>query len=87
MKKFKSSYNSEDDVLYIYEPKKKSKESIELEEDLVIDIDKNKNLVALQIFYANEFFKALDKDFQLVCPLPRKPIEISFAAAFMRLAA
>jgi len=29
MKKFKSSYNSEDDVLYIYEPKKKSKESIE----------------------------------------------------------
>ena len=35
----------------------------ELEEDLVIDIDKNKNLVALQIFYANEFFKALDKDF------------------------
>jgi len=30
---------------------------------------------------------ALDKDFQLVCPLPRKPIENSFAAAFMRLAA
>jgi hypothetical protein len=30
---------------------------------------------------------ALDKDFQLVCPLPRKPIENSVAAAFMRLAA
>jgi hypothetical protein len=30
---------------------------------------------------------ALDKDFQLVCPIPRKPIENSFAAAFMRLAA
>jgi len=31
--------------------------------------------------------EALDKDFQLVCPLPHKPIENSFAAAFMRLAA
>jgi hypothetical protein len=29
----------------------------------------------------------LDKDFQLVCPLPLKSIENSFAAAFMRLAA
>lgn len=31
--------------------------------------------------------EALDKDFQLVCPLPRKPSENSFAAAFLRLAA
>lgn len=31
--------------------------------------------------------EALDKDFQLVCPLPRKPMENTFAAAFMRLAA
>ncbi len=30
---------------------------------------------------------ALDKYFQLVCPLSRKPIETSFAAAFMKLAA
>jgi hypothetical protein len=31
--------------------------------------------------------EALDEDFQLVCPLPRKPSENTFAAAFMRLAA
>ena len=31
--------------------------------------------------------EALDVDFQLVCPLPRKPTENTFAAAFMRLAA
>ena len=31
--------------------------------------------------------EALDNDFQLVCPLPRKPMENTFAAAFMRLAA
>jgi hypothetical protein len=30
---------------------------------------------------------ALDDDFQLVCPLPRKPSENTFAAALMRLAA
>ena len=30
---------------------------------------------------------ALDKDFQLVCPLPRKSMENTFAAAFMKMAA
>ena len=63
MRKFKWSYNSEDDILYIFDPKKKSKESIEIEEDIVIDIDKDNNLVGLEIFYANDFFKAMDKDF------------------------
>jgi transposase len=31
--------------------------------------------------------EALDEDFQLVCSLPRKPSENTFAAAFIRLAA
>ncbi|MBU1565317.1 MAG: transposase [Proteobacteria bacterium] len=30
---------------------------------------------------------ALDKDFQLICPLPHKSIENTFAAAFMKMAA
>lgn len=63
MRKFKWSYNLEDDILYIFDPKKKSKESIEVEEDIVIDIDKDNNLVGLEIFYAYDFFKAIDKNF------------------------
>lgn len=63
MRKFKWSYNEEDDILYIFDPKKKSKESIEIEEDIVIDIDKENSLVGLEIFYASDFFKAIDKNF------------------------
>ncbi len=63
MRKFKWSYNPEDDILYIFDPKKKSKESIEVEEDIVIDLDKDNNLVGLEIFYAYDFFKAIDKNF------------------------
>jgi len=63
MRKFKWSYSSEDDTLYIFDPKKKFKESIEVDEDIVLDIDKANNLVGIEIFYANQFFKAMDKNF------------------------
>ena len=55
----------------------------------VIDLDRESAVERLIDFYGPEIdcSEALDNDFQLVCPLSRKPIENTFAAAFMRLAA
>lgn len=78
MRKFKWSYNQDDDVLYIFDPKKKSKESVEIDEDIVIDIDKSNNLVGLEIFYAYDFFKALDKDFPKAVLEETKEINLDF---------
>jgi uncharacterized protein YuzE len=59
---FYAEYNAESDILLIHSKKGKSKESIELSEDIIIDIDKNNELVGLEFLYASEFFKALNKD-------------------------
>lgn len=57
----KTHYDDEDDVFTIYDSEQKPFETIEFSEFLNIDIDKNKNIVGLEIFYASEFFSALNK--------------------------
>lgn len=78
-KKFKWSYDQEDDVLFIFESNKKSKESIEIEEDIVIDLDKDNNLVGMQIFYAYELFKAVDKNFPKKALIEVKDVDVDFS--------
>jgi len=57
----KIHYNKEDDVFTIYDDEHKPSETIEFSEFLNIDIDKDKKVVGLEIFYASEFFSALNK--------------------------
>jgi uncharacterized protein YuzE len=58
---FYASYDSEEDVLFAHSDKVKTEESVEVLDDIVIDIDKNNNLAGLEIFNASEFFKLLNK--------------------------
>ena len=57
----KIHYNGEDDVFTIYDNEHQPSETIEFSEFLNIDIDRNKGIVGLEIFYASEFFSALNK--------------------------
>ena len=57
----KIHYSEEDDVFTIYDNEHQPSETIEFSEFLNIDIDKNKGIVGLEIFYASEFFSALNK--------------------------
>ena len=54
-------YSEEDDVFTIYDNEHKPSETIEFSEFLNIDINKNKGVVGLEIFYASEFFSALNE--------------------------
>jgi len=57
----KIHYDEEDDIFTIYDSEHKPYETIEFSEFLNIDIDKNKGIVGLEIFYASEFFSALNQ--------------------------
>lgn len=57
----KTHYDGEDDVFTIYDSKHKPSETIEFSEFLNIDIDKKRGIVGMEIFYASEFFSALNK--------------------------
>ncbi len=56
----KIHYDDEDDIFTIYDSEHKPFETIEFSEFLNIDIDSNKRIVGLEVFYANEFFSALN---------------------------
>ena len=57
----KIHYDKEDDVFTIYDNEHKPSETIEFSEFLNIDIDKNKCIVGLEVFYASEFFSTLNE--------------------------
>jgi len=57
----KIHYSEEDDVFTIYNDEHKPSETIEFSEFLNIDIDNNKGVVGLEIFYASEFLSALNE--------------------------
>lgn len=58
--KFKADYDSSEDVFYIYSSKSKTKESVEVDEDIVLDLDKDNNLTGVEIMYASKFLNKLN---------------------------
>jgi len=62
MNNYQYEYNSEDDVLYIKNSMKEVEESVEVSDDLILDLDKNGMVVGIEIFYASEFFGAFNKE-------------------------
>ena len=59
IRKFKFDYDSENNSLFLYNPKSKSKGSIELD-DLIIDFNSRKEITAIEILNATQFFKGLE---------------------------
>ena len=59
LRKFNFDYDSENDDLFLYDPKTKSKASIEID-DFIIDFNSKKELCAIELLHATEFFKNMD---------------------------
>ncbi len=64
MQEFKFDYDMENDDLFVYNGKKKSKGSVEFGK-LVLDFDSNKKLAAIEIMDATEFLKPLVRKFKM----------------------
>ena len=58
---FEFDYDSENDNLFLYNPKAKSKASIEID-DIVIDFDSKKQLSAIEITNATKILSTLIKE-------------------------
>lgn len=58
LNKFKFDYDTENDLLYLYNPKKKSKGSIEFGE-LIIDLEKKGGIAGIEIFDASKYLSEL----------------------------
>lgn len=58
MPKFKFSYDEDTDDLFLFNPKSKSKGSVELG-NLILDYNTKKELVGLQIMNASRFIKTI----------------------------
>lgn len=57
MRNFKSDYDKENDDLFLYSEESKSSASIEIG-DIVLDFDKNKGLVGMEIMGATNLIKS-----------------------------
>ncbi len=57
----KVHYDKEDDIFTVYDNEHKPSETIEFSEFLNLDINKDKSIVGIEVFYASEFFSAINK--------------------------
>ncbi len=62
MKEHRFNYDNVSDVLYIQNVVKDVEESVEFSEDIVLDLDKNGNVIGVEIFYASEFLGLFNKE-------------------------
>ena len=60
--KFKLDYDLNEDVLYAYSEKAKTKESLELTRDIIVDLDKKDNIVGIEILNAYKFLHTLNQE-------------------------
>ncbi len=60
IKKFKFDYDSQNDSLFVYNSKSKSKASVELD-DIIIDYDSKKEISAIEVLNASNFFVGINK--------------------------
>jgi uncharacterized protein YuzE len=58
IRKFKFDYDYENDGLFIYDPKCKSKASVDID-DMIIDYNNKKEVAAIELLNASKFFKDL----------------------------
>ncbi len=58
---FNYVYDEENDVLSIFNPSCKPLESVEFSENLIFDVNKEGNIVAIQVIDASEFFSSMNE--------------------------
>jgi len=56
LRKFKFDYDPDNDSLFLYDPKSKSKASVELD-DLIIDYNSRKEITGIEMLNASAFLK------------------------------
>lgn len=56
MRRFRFDYDYENDSLFLYDPKSKSKASIEID-DLIVDFNRDKDVAGIELLNATRFFK------------------------------
>ncbi len=76
--KFKVSYDLEGDVLTIYQANARVNESIEVAEELVIDLDKDRRIVNLELLDAYKFLHTLNESISQEMLLELKEVELQF---------
>ncbi len=59
--KTECNYDGDNDILFIYRADRTPKASIELDKDLVLDLDSNRNICAVEIFNATKTISELVK--------------------------
>jgi len=64
-RKFNFDYDFENDSLFLFDPKSKSKASIELD-DFIIDFNNRKEVSGIELLNASGFFNGLDLDGQKI---------------------
>ncbi|MEK6932954.1 MAG: DUF2283 domain-containing protein [Nanoarchaeota archaeon] len=60
--KYEYDYDDENDILYIYNSIGDVEESVQISEDIVIDLDNKEKIRGIEIFYASEFFGAFNNE-------------------------
>lgn len=78
IQKFKVSYDQEGDVLTIYDSNAKISESVEVTEELVIDLDKNRRIVNVELLDAYKFLHTLNDNISKEMLSGLKEVELQF---------
>ncbi len=78
IKTLNASYDEEADVLIAYSNTAKVHESVEVAEDLIIDLDKDKRIVNVELFDAYKFLHTFNKKIskQTLCEI--EEVELHF---------
>lgn len=59
---YKFHYDEENDILAVYNSPRKVKESLEVSENVVVDLDSNEKINGIEIMDANEFFGSFNPE-------------------------
>jgi uncharacterized protein YuzE len=76
--KFKVSYDQEGDVLTIYNSKVNVSESVEVTEELVIDLDKDRRIANLELLDAYNFLHTLNENITKEMLSSLQEVELQF---------
>ena len=76
--KFKVSYDQEGDVLTIYRDDVKVNESVEVTEELILDLDQDRRIVNLELLDAYKFLHTLNEEITTEMLSSLKEVELQF---------
>ena len=78
VQKYKASYDEEGDVLTIYREGAMVSESVEVADDLILDLDKDRKIVNIELLDAYKFLHTLNEDISKEMLVEIEEIELRF---------